>query len=403
MQVETSAGSTQRRSKVRFHAVRIAVALLLMAISGIVGAVMTILLTRVQEAVATQPYIAVVVSTKAVDFPIPGEFLRGFQDSYIQGKAYIETRDGRKVDIRTIEDLGSVDEAARIAKQLVDDKNCILVIGNSNSTLTDSTLDIFLRSNDRPAYILPIATANDILTKAHTGGHDAVLRMVPDNAGQAEVIERLIKDKTANRKMARVAIYGDEENPIYSADLSRDIASRVRERGGRVVVEELIGSTNSIYSSLRTWFPPSVPPDIIVFVGVAHHGLLMVDQLADLGISAPIIFTDGSMVGSLLKNIPRIKNQAFVLSPVGSDKLSNQMPTYESVGKDAYRLAVSVITNCQTYTRAGVRNCVAKREATRITAGFAGEYMFDAEGNNKAMSFKVYEITGGQLKLLQGY
>ncbi|MGD0458233.1 MAG: ABC transporter substrate-binding protein [Terriglobia bacterium] len=396
---ESSQASASARSKLK-RTIEIVVAIGLMIISGFVGAMIADFYGGVKEAIATQPYIAVVMSQRSVDFPIPSEFLVGFQEAYANGKAYIETRDGKKIDIRIIEDLGSTDEAARIAKQLVDDKNCILVIGNSNSTLTDVTLDIFLRSTDRPAYLLPIATANDILTKAKTAGHDAVLRMVPDNASQAEVIQRLVREMTKNQ---RVAIYGDEENSFYSLGLSRDIASRVRTSGGKVLIEEMLGPNNSIDSSLRWWAKPALPPEIIVYVGVAHHGLLLIDQLSEIKVSAPIIFTDGCMVGSLLTNVSKIRNRAFVLSPVGSEKVTDQMPTYEPIGRDAYNLATRIISSCQTYSRAGIRACMSPKNAIQMANGFAGEYRFNADGNNDAMTYKVYEITGGHLQRLKGY
>lgn len=382
---------------------RAAIGLMLMIAGGIVGWIISKFFDfSTQRLTAKHPYIAVVMSTKSVDFPIPGEFLRGFQDGFPGGKTFLETKGGNQVDIKIIEDLGSVDEAARIAHDLAKDPDCILVIGNSNSTLTDTTLDIFLRSSDPPSYILPIATANELLTKAKTGNHGAVLRMVPDNASQAEVIRRLVRKIAPNQ---RVAIYGDQENAFYSLGLSRDIASRVRGSEGRVLVEETIGPTNSLYSSLRVWFPPHTPPDAIVYVGVAHHGLLLIDQLAEFKIRAPVIFTDGCMVGSLLSAVTKIPNRAFVLSPVGSGK-SDQLPTYEPIGKDAYTLASRIISSCGDCTRSQLRDYLAAnkdKDTMSVTNGFAGEYRFGPEGNNSAMTYKVYEITGGKLKMLNDF
>jgi ABC-type branched-subunit amino acid transport system substrate-binding protein len=348
----------------------------------------------------SNPYIAVVASKKSTDFPIPEEFLRGFDEAFPGGRTYVETREGKKVDFRIKEDLGSAEEAARIATELVADKECVLVIGNSNSTLTDVTLDIFLRSNDPPSYILPIATANEIMTKAKTGGHGAVLRMVPDNARQAEVIQNLVKEIVPE---PRVAIYGDQENSFYSLNLSRDIASRIRSGGGHILIEEMIGPTNSIYSSIAAWRSKQ-PPNVIVFVGVAHHSLLLIDQCRDLGIDAPIIFTDGCMVGSLLTNISKLSNRAFVLSPVGTHRLNEQIPTYEPVGKDAYGLASRIVNGCSDCTRSGLRKYVTEqKQAIQLLNGYAGEYRFDADGNNNSMTYKVYEITCGKVKRVAGY
>lgn len=348
----------------------------------------------------SNPYIAVVASKKSTDFPIPEEFLRGFDEAFPGGRTYVETRKGKKVDIRIKEDLGSVEEAERIATDLATDKDCVLAIGNSNSTLTNATLDIFLRFKDPPTYILPIATANEIMTKAKTGGHEAVLRMVPDNARQAEVIQNLVRELVPEQ---RVAIYGDQENSFYSLNLSRDIASRIRSGGGNILIEEMIGPTNSIYSSIAAWRGQN-PPNVIVFVGVAHHSLLLIDQCRDLGIEAPIIFTDGCMVGSLLTNISKIPNRAFVLSPVGTQRLNDQMPTYEPVGRDAYGLVSRIVTSCNDCTRAGLRRYVSEqKQAIQLLNGYAGEYRFDADGNNNSMSYKVYEITGGKLRRVTGY
>lgn len=375
------------------------------AIAGFIGALIGMPLQALWNFLRrphASPYIAVVVSEKSVDFPIPGDFLRGFQEASAGSPTYIAARDGMQVDIRTVEDLGSVDEAARIANELVQDRNCILVIGNSNSTLTDTTLDIFLRSDDPPTYILPIATANELMIKAKTAGHGAVLRMLPDNSAQAAVIQRIAKRLAPNY---RVAIYGDQENPFYSLNLSRDIASRIRQTGGRVVIEEMIGPTNSIYQSREAWRYPQSAPEVLVFAGVAHHGLLLIDQLATLKVSAPIVFTDGCMVGALRENTPRIPNRAFVLSPVAaSQKAANQMPTFEPIGRDAYALARLILTSCNPSSRSSVRGYVSRhKEKIQLTSGHAGEYRFNEEGNNIGMMWRVYEVTNGSLKLFTDY
>lgn len=344
---------------------------------------------------ASRPYIAVVASRKSIDFPIPKEFLQGFKSEDRLG-GYLETREKRRVDINAdLEDLGNPEEAARIAQDLVNDMNCILVIGNSNSTLTAITLDTFLRSSDRPAYILPIASATDIMTKASSGRHGAVLRMVPDNAMQAEAVAQIASVLTSKR---RVALYVDEENPFYSVSLSRDIASQVRYAGGRVVVEQSIGPNNGLYQSLEAWRSPQNAPELIIYVGVAHHSLLLIDQLATVNIKTPIVFTDGCMVRDLLRYVTRIPNRAFVLSPVEKTKDGdNDMPTYEPIGKDAYRLAKEILERSNSTTRAGIREWLSQNKTSIGFTGAAGEYKFDPEGNNRGMKWKVYEVTKGRL------
>lgn len=344
-----------------------------------------------------RPYIAVVVETESVDFPIPAEFFSGFQSMYAGGAAYFETHDGTRVDIRLVEDLEAPEEASRIATELAGDKNCIMVIGNSNSTLTDKSLDVFLRSGDPPAYIWPIATANELITKAHTAGDAAVLRMVPSNQAQAAIIQRLTKHLAPR---GRVAIFLDDENPFYSTNLSRDIASKIRKEGGKIVIEEVLGQGNSIYPSIQAWNSAKSRPDVIVWVGVAHHGLLLIDQLAALGIKTPVIFTDGALVSELMDNITRIQNRAFVLSPVGPlQETASQMPTYKGIGKDAFQLAQLIIRNSDDISRSGVRQYVSShKDDIHLPNSQAGSYSFDVDGNNKDAEWKVFEITKGTFK-----
>jgi len=347
-----------------------------------------------------EPYIAVVLAREQIDFGIPAEFQAGFDSNTKNTGDYFVSHDEKKIRIQKLEDFGSIDEANRIANVLLKDENCILVLGSSNSTVTAATLDVFLTSKNPPAYILPIATATNLLSKAHTNGHDAVLRMVPKNEEQATEIQKLA---LTLYNQPRVAIYGDQENPLYSEDLIRDISSKIREAGGSILVEEMIGPTSSFYNSLPVW-DLKRPPQVIIYAGVAHHGFLLIDQLKELEISVPLIFTDGSMISELIENISKIPNKAFVLSPVGNKTQPEVFPTYEAIGKDAYTLLNKFVKSCGDCDRTKMREIVSDAKNKRyLENGAAGDYYFDAFGENSAMPFLVYEITGGKFELKSSF
>lgn len=366
-------------------------------ITLVLGLILEDIYEIIKEKISINPYIAVVMSQKAVDFTVPSEFVEGFSME-MKGKTFIDSKK-RTVDIKIIEDLGSPKEAERIAHKLISDKNCVLVVGNSNSTLTDITMDIFLRSNDPLPYILPIATDNDILTKAKNDGHKAVLRMVPENKKQGTAIVELAEKIAPN---LRVAIYGDQEIRTYSLNLGRDISSQIREEGGKIIIEELLGPTNSLYNTASI-LKSNLKPELIVYLGVAHHGLLLIDQLSEMKINIPIIFSDGCMVQSLLDNTNKLPEPSFIISPVEipDDK---EMPTFKPIGRDAYTLVSQIISSCEKCTRKEIREYIANpKTKIHIKNGFAGEYEFDSDGNNKAMEYKVYKIINGKLHLLTDY
>src|SRR5215216_4324517 len=87
-------------------------------IAGLTVALIVAAVTWYYGKPSFRPYIAVVVSTGSIDFPIPEEFQRGFQAAF-QRAGVLESRDGRKINIEYPQDFGSVDEARRIAKELV--------------------------------------------------------------------------------------------------------------------------------------------------------------------------------------------------------------------------------------------------------------------------------------------
>lgn len=346
---------------------------------------------------AFKPYVAVVLARKQVDFGVPAEFQKGFDKKFNGKGAYFETKDGRKVDIKLFEDFGSIEEAKRIAKELANDEECILVIGNSNSTVTSVTLSIFLESENPPSYILPIATATNIIEKASVEKYEAILQLLPDNSSQAKQIQRLVENLVPK---PRVAIFGDQENPLYSEELMRDVASRIRSKGGSVIIEEKIGPLNSIFNLLYIWKLTDTYPDLIVYLGVGHHALLLIDQMREMKNEVPVIFSDGSMVEAVIENISRIPNKAFILSPVRVSKKSEpkKFPTYEPIGEDTFTLTSRLINSCENCNKKNMRLAVQKsKNKSLLPSGEAGEYKFNADGKNVGMDYKVYEITNGHI------
>lgn len=353
--------------------------------------------------VSPERYIAVVVSERSVDFDIPKEFKAGFE-SGMNRLTSIAIPGGGSVGIVYREDGGDVEQATRIARELLADPNCTLVVGNSNSTLTAATLEVFLSDPDPPAYVLPIATSSDLLVRARDGRHGAVLRMVPDNDDQADRAARLIAHLDPNK---RIAIVVDEENSVYSINLSRAIASTIRKSGGQILMEQGIGPSHTVFDALQKWSTRGEPnaearPGVIVYVGVAHHGMLLVDQMENLAVKIPIIFTDGCMVQNLIQHASR-RVEGYILSPVQKSKEKDTLVTYEPIGSDSAKLVNRLISECPDCGRGELREHIeTQRSAGKLEfRGDAGSYKFSALGQNEDMSYRSYKILpDGQLEEL---
>ena len=103
---------------------------------GVIGSIIATGLYKTSEWAINVPYddkyVAVVLARKQIDVGIPAEFQKGFDSGSTNKGQFFETKDGNKVRIRAMEDFGSIDEAKRIAIELIKDKNCILVIGKGD-------------------------------------------------------------------------------------------------------------------------------------------------------------------------------------------------------------------------------------------------------------------------------
>lgn len=331
-------------------------------------------------------YIAVVMSGTDKTFTIPLEFKQGFGD-----ETKITTSKQQNISIEKKDDQYSIEQAKIVADKLVKDPSCVMIIGNSNSQLTEVTLNSILDYDGiKPTFILPIATADGIIAKSSSENYKSILRMVPDNQNQASIIKRFIFNKIGGK--AKVAILVDEDNQTYSNNLSKNIASEIIAEDGNVVLNQSYGNSQRLMGSYEILKRNGLLPDVIVCVGVSSNGLLLIEELKALKIKTPVIFTDGCTVEQLMKKAGQLLgSDAYFLSAV-SKSVSGIEPTYEPIGKDAYALANKIIKSIDgAVTRESVAKFVAEhKDKITLDAAFAGGYEFDPEGNNKKMSFKVY-------------
>lgn len=336
-------------------------------------------------------YIAVVISDKSDEsFTIPQEFRKGFGDE----PDFKSLNSGQKIKYKKYDDLLSVEQAEIIAKQLISDPNCVLIIGNSTSTLTEVTLNTILNSKDsKPGFILPIATADNILDKAKDQDYNAIIRMMPNNEKQAFAINGFI---TKNFKTPKIAILVDEENLTYSKNLSQKISDKIiNEKGSRgtVVLKKNYGNSNRFIDDYDRLVRNNQMPDIIIFVGISTNGSLLMEEINNLKINIPIIFTDGCTVNSLMNKSKSYPNY-YYLSAVQKSIDESETPTYQPVGEDAKKLSRLIIDGIDgNITRESVSKFIMgiKDKKTEIMSnGKAGKYRFDEVGENLSIFWNVY-------------
>jgi len=356
-------------------------------------------ITAWKEKPYSSKYIAIVTSDADPSFTIPMEFRKGFghHNPY-------STKNNQEIRFETRDDQLSEVQTKVISDNLINDPNCIMIIGNSNSTLSDVTLNAILNSNQiKPVFILPIASADNLIKKSGSEGYKSILRMIPDNKNQAKVITRFILNKISNT--AKVIILVDEENQTYSNNLAKNVASGIIAGEGNIILSKYYGNNNRFVPEYEVLRKNKIKFDVIVYVGISSNGILLIEEMKTLKIKTPIIFTDGCTVEELMEKAKQaFGNNAYFLSAVS--KLENNIkPTYEPIGKDAFNLAMSILKAVEgqgPITRESVSRYVAENKTNIDFSGEAGYYHFSEDGNNDKMDFIVYTYRNNTLNDVKG-
>ena len=350
-------------------------------------------------------YVAVIITNKTDEsFTIPQEFRKGFGNN----GDFKSDNTGQNIKFIKDDDALSEKQAELLADKYVNDPNCVLIIGNSTSSLTEVTLNRILKTSkeNQPSFILPIATADNITDKAMDQNYQGILRMMPNNEKQAITIKNFIFQKFP--KNPKVVIYVDEDNLTYSENLSQQISDKIIRSKGTIVLKKNYGNSNRLINDYHLLFNRNsndkirISPDIVVFVGISTNGSLLMEEVNNLKIDIPVIFSDGCTVNNLMRKSQNNINHYFV-SAVEKNFNENSTPTYQTVGEDARELAVKILKSVKgDITKQSVNEYVhyiRKKQELVLDDGKAGKYVFDNKGENTQMSWKLYHYVDGELEL----
>jgi ABC-type branched-subunit amino acid transport system substrate-binding protein len=366
--------------------------------AAIVGALVALPIQDVWNARRGQPFVAVILSNSNPNFTIPMELRQGIQYA-MAGPPTIPTPNQESVEIKfVLSSLTAEDTARDVRERCIDDPDCIAIVGASDSTTTTATLEEILRTppHQRPALIMPIATATSLTERAAIGDFPQILRLVPNNDDQAQQIKSFIASRAPTQ---RVTVIVDRNNPEYSVNLADIIVQAIRENGGDATRIEHEGS-QTLAQANRLELPEQ---DFIVFVGTSSNGLEIIQDMKRYGIRVPIIFTDGNTVQEVIDQSIGMPGPAYFLTPVAQLNDVSE-PGYTAIGRDTYAILASIFSQSRQLTRRAVAEFVAQnKHEISLEPGAAGRYRFGQDGENSVMHFKIFRIVDGQVHIETGY
>ena len=243
---------------------------------------------------------------------------------------------------------------------------------------------------------MPIATDYSIIEKANENNYKGVLRMLPDNDKQAELIQRFISDKL-QIKGHNVAIFGDDKNNLYSENMLDNVANRLRTTGN-FVNDKIIGKSLPAPNELDNVVA-------VIYAGIPPRALSLQDDLQRLlkigQKKIPLIMTDGCLGSSTFRPIQSV--DSYILSPIHFEGLSDKSGSYKPIGNDTYELCAKILSMSKP-TRKSVYETIENGRGSRdenknynIKSVSGKSYKFNADGNNEGWGYAVYPIKDGGL------
>ena len=367
---------------------------------------------------------------------VAGREIIGYATRYWETRAKNLLKYNIKIEFQ--DDRGDMEIGKKIAYELTKDPSVLMVIGPFASSMAVEVMPIYLQNgtqaiNDKylgpVPMLLPVPTRTDILSVASKLGSHSILRLPPDNAQQAKnaimfTEELLLKNCEARSvNTFSYALLRDQDNPSYSNDLGRCFETALanpENNKHRIVLDIAVGG--SLGGLMVTDSFKDYNVDVAILCGMTKSSLQVIRQAKMIGWNPKyFLLTDGALSEELLQsdydfeNINSFlmfqlnsKNEALVnlKSQPGFTDLNVGKLGFGVYGYDSAALAHKIITEAiqklpdgKRITRPILRKYIEeelnKAKVTKVAfpfAGIAGNYSFDANGQNTELHYHTYKL-----------
>jgi branched-chain amino acid transport system substrate-binding protein len=289
--------------------------------------------------------------------------------------------------------------AATVAPQMVSDDSVVAVVGPAGSQEIDAVGKIF--GDAGMPFISMSATATNLTT---TADYPTFFRVVPRDDDQGPTAATYIAED-----IGATGVFMIDDQSSYSTGLA-DETQTALEAAGVTVTRESVSQDQTDFSALVS----SIPDDAqVVFLPwqIAANAQTFGEQMAEQGKTQVIFgsdglfsadFTiDGSYVASFapdIKGIPEDAELVQTYTDQYGDFGTFGPPTYE-----AARVVMDAITRvCESGGTPARDSVLAEMRNTDVPLGILGlPIQFDERGDIVERRFYIFQIEGGEYKLLQ--
>lgn len=296
---------------------------------------------------------------------------------------------GCQVSLEKEDSQGSADQAPQLAKQAIDDKAIVAIVGPAFSGESKVADPLF--SDAGLPTITPSATNPNLAKNGWKTFHRALGNDASQGPGDAAYIQNTVKPKT-------VGVVDDKSE--YGKGLA-DIVSQTL--GSSVVVTDEITAGGTDFTDTVNKLKAK-NPDAIFYGGYYAEAGILAKQIRDAGLKGVLVFGDGVLDPGFVKAagtaaaegaimtcpcVPIDKIAAGTAFQTAYKKAFNQDPgTYSPEAFDAANFFLDAIAHGST-DRASINTYIG----TNSWQGITKNMKFDATGEIDKSSIQIYAST----------
>jgi branched-chain amino acid transport system substrate-binding protein len=288
---------------------------------------------------------------------------------------------GRKVELRSYDTQGKIEESVAAAKRLLTQDKVVLILGDVTSSGSLTIADAVQAA--RVPMVTPSSTHPDVTKKG-----DFVFRTCFIDPFQGGAMARFARE---NLKLDRVAVLHDSKN-ASSLGLSDTFTAAFKKLGGTVVAVESYSKGDTDYRA-PLLAVKRAKPQALYLPGFYSEVGIIARQARELGLTQPLLGGDGwdssrlfelaggALEGSSFSSHYAMDNPAPELRRFVSafqERYGRTPEAASALGYDAAKVSLAAIERAESLSGPAIRDALAR---TKDFPAATGNLTLDADRN----------------------
>jgi branched-chain amino acid transport system substrate-binding protein len=302
---------------------------------------------------------------------------------------------GRKVELRSYDTQGKLEESVAAAKRLLTQDRVVLILGDVTSSGSLAIADAVQAA--RVPMVTPSATHPDVTKKG-----DYIFRTCFIDPFQGGAMARFARE---HLKLERVAVLHDSKN-ASSLGLSEAFTDAFKKRGGTVVAVESYSKGDTDYRG-PLLAVKKAKPQALYLPGFYSEVGVIARQARELGLTQPLLGGDGWESDRIFELAGGALEGAYYSSHYAEDNPAPALQRFISsfrarygrspeaasaLGYDAAKVAIAAIERAKSLSGPDIRDALA---STQDFPGATGTLTLGAD-RNAVKPAVILTIHGGQ-------